>query len=186
MAQLKDVLEIEWKRIPQGPHNIIYLFPEGTFYRAYEWSAWLCCRYMNQFKATRREQKTELKDDTTAVFIGFPITSLAKYLPEDAQVVSNDDKSVAITLPPGMFSVTEGDETVVEDFRQWKDAVPMAQSRRTSLRDELKGGAEEHPHRMSEVMLRVLSFPVEQKTPMECMAFIAEVKQQLASLLELT
>ena len=183
MAQLKDILEIEWKRIPQGPHNTIYLFPEGTFYRAYEWSAWLCCRYMNQFKATRREQKTELKDDTTAVFIGFPITSLAKYLPEDAQVVSNDDKSVAITLQPALSPEAEDAESLVEDFRQWKNSVPMAQPKRTSLRDDLKAGAEMQPRHFSEVMLRILSFPVEQKTPMECMAFIAEIKQQLASLL---
>ena len=183
MAQLKDILEIEWKRIPQGPHNIIYLFPEGTFYRAYEWSAWLCCRYMNQFKATRREQKTEWKDDTTAVFIGFPITSLAKYLPEDAQVTANDDKSVAITLQPAVLPETGDAESLAEDFRHWKNSVPMAQPKRTSLRDELKGGVEMQPHHLSEVMLRVLSFPIEQKTPMECMAFIAEVKQQLASLL---
>ena len=183
MAQLKDILEIERKRISQGPHNTIYLFPEGTFYRAYEWSAWLCCRYMNQFKATRREQKTELTDDATTVFIGFPITSLAKYLPEEPRVATNDDKSVAITLQPSVFPETESAELLLEDFRNWKNSVPMAQPKKTSLRDDLKGGAEIQPHRLSEVMLRVLAFPVEQKTPMECMAFIAEIKQQLASLL---
>ena len=181
MAQLKDILEIERKRIPQGPHNTIYLFPEGTFYRAYEWSAWLCCRYMNQFKATRREQKTELTEDATTVFIGFPITSLAKYLPEEAQVVTNDDKSVTITLSSAMFP--EEPESLAEDFRHWKNSVPMAQPKRTSVRDDLKGGMELQPHRLSEVMLRLLAFPVEQKTPMECMAFITEIKQQLASLL---
>lgn len=183
MAQLKEILEIEKKRNSQGPYNAIYLFPEGTFYRAYEWSAWLCCRYMNQFKATRREQKTELTDDTTTVFIGFPVTSLAKYLPEGAQTVTNDDKSVVISLSSNVFHETEKAESLLEDFRNWKSAVPMAQPRKATLRDDVKGKADIQPHRLSEVMLRVIAFPVEQKTPMECMAFIAEIKQQLTSLL---
>ena len=78
MAQLKDILEIERKRMDDGPYSTIYLFPEGTFYRAYEWSAWLCCRYINQFKPTKREMKDVLGE--TIVFIGFPVTSLGKAL----------------------------------------------------------------------------------------------------------
>ena len=167
----------------EGPYNTIFLFPEGTFYRAYEWSAWLCCRYMSQFKATRREQKNELTEDATMVFIGFPITSLAKYMPDEAQVATNDDKSVVITLSPNIFPETDANESAVEDFRNWKNSVPMAQPKKGTLRDDLKGGVNLQPHRLSEVMLRVLAFPVEQKTPMECMAFITEIKQQLAALL---
>ena len=182
MAQLKDILEIERKRVSEGIYSTIYLFPEGTFYRAYEWSAWLCCRYMYQFKATRREQKTELTDDASTVFIGFPVISLAKYLPEGAQTVTNDDKSVVITLSSNIFHETENAESLLEDFRHWKSAVPMAQSRKATLRDDMKGNEDMQPHRLSEVMLRVLAFPVEQKTPMECMAFIAEIKQQLTKL----
>lgn len=43
MAQLKDIVEIEHNRKGNASISTIYLFPEGTFYRAYEWSAWLCC-----------------------------------------------------------------------------------------------------------------------------------------------
>ena len=78
MAQLKEILEIERNRMFNGPYSTIYLFQEGTFFRAYEWSAWLCCRYVNQFKVTRREQKISSEVDSTLVFIGFPITSLSK------------------------------------------------------------------------------------------------------------
>lgn len=67
MAQLKEILEIERNRMFNGPYSTIYLFQEGTFFRAYEWSAWLCCRYVNQFKATRREQKISSEVDSTLV-----------------------------------------------------------------------------------------------------------------------
>ena len=179
MALQKDILEIERKHMAEGPHGTIYLFPEGTFYRAYEWSAWLCCRFVNPFKATRREVKGEM--GKTMVFVGFPITSLGKFVPEDAHVAANDDKSVSLALS-GVFQ-GEDAGTLRSAFEEWKASVPLATPRRGSLKDELKNGQDEHPQRMSDIMLRIMAFPIEQKTPMECMAFIAEVKQDLAKLL---
>ncbi|MBQ8957227.1 MAG: hypothetical protein IJ057_01780 [Bacteroidales bacterium] len=178
MAQLKEILEIERKRMEEGPWGTIQLFPEGTFYRAYEWSAWLCCRFINQFKPTRREVKGEMGE--TVVFIGFPVTSLGKFLPEDAQMVANDDKSVTITL---LMSVAQEQDLPKQGFEEWKTSVPLVAPRRGSVKEELKNMRDDQPHRMSEVMLRILAFPVEQKTPMECMAFVAELKQDLAKLL---
>ena len=54
MAQLKDIVEIEHNRKGNASISTIYLFPEGTFYRAYEWSAWLCFRYFTELKVTHR------------------------------------------------------------------------------------------------------------------------------------
>ena len=179
MAQLKDILEIERKRMDDGPYSTIYLFPEGTFYRAYEWSAWLCCRYINQFKPTKREVKAELGE--TVVFIGFPITSLGKFLPEDAQMNVNDDKSVSIVL---LVPQEESDaESLRLGFNNWKETVPLANQRRGSVKEDLKSETERPPRRMSEIMFRILAFPVEQKTPIECMNFIAEIKQDITKLL---
>ena len=181
MPQLKEVFELEKSRMMNGPFNIIYLFPEGTFYRAYEWSAWLCCQYINPFKATRREVKGEMEG--TVVFIGFPITSLSKYIPEEAEVKVNDDKSVAITLSRDVFK--ENDDPVVfrDSFSQWKEEVPLMASRKGSVKEDLRNMSDQQPRRMSEIMLRVLAFPVEQKTPMDCMNFIAEIKQEITKLL---
>lgn len=138
---------------------------------------------MNQFKATRREQKTELTEDGTTVFIGFPVTSLAKYIPKEAEMLTNDDKSVVIKLSPGIFSEAKDSTSLTEYFHNWKKSVPLAQPKKNSLKDDLKNGMELPPHRLSEVMLKVLAFPVEQKTPMECMNFITEIKQDIAKLL---
>lgn len=78
MAKIKDVLEIESHRESIEQCRVINLFQEGTFYRAYEWSAWLCVRYVQEFKTTKRLFKNE---DTSLVFVGFPITSLQKFIP---------------------------------------------------------------------------------------------------------
>ena len=41
MAQLKEILEKEKERASLEQCAAVHLFREGTFYRAYEWSAWL-------------------------------------------------------------------------------------------------------------------------------------------------
>ena len=181
MAQIKDILEVERNRSEKGTYITIYLFPEGTFYRAYEWSAWLCCRYISQFKATRRELKGEQGE--TVVFVGFPVTSLGKFLPENAQMVTNEDKTVSITLPVSVFQEGEDAEALRNAFEHWKKSVPLATSRKGTVKEDLKNASDVQPRRMSEIMLRILAFPVEQKTPMECMNFIAEIKQDIAKLL---
>jgi hypothetical protein len=38
MAQIKEVLEIEYKREVKEDYLVIHLFEEGTFYRAYQMS----------------------------------------------------------------------------------------------------------------------------------------------------
>jgi hypothetical protein len=184
MAQLKEILEIEKNRKGIEDSLKIYLFQEGTFYRAYEWSAWLCCRYVNQFKVTRKEQKSDLTDDGTVVFVGFPLTSLEKYLPESCSLSVNEDKSVVLAFKENMFGEDSDFEKLAEDFAHWKQSVPMASNKRTSLREELKNGMTEVPvHRMSDVLLKIIAFPIEQKSPMECMSFLAEMKRQITALL---
>ena len=52
--QLKDIFKKEQSRESDVDYRTLYLVPEGSFYRAYEWSAWLCHRYVSQFKVTHR------------------------------------------------------------------------------------------------------------------------------------
>ena len=50
MAAITEILEFEANRDGQEMQRFIHLFQEGSFYRAYEWSAWLMCRYLHEFK----------------------------------------------------------------------------------------------------------------------------------------
>lgn len=56
---------------------VLHFYQEGSFYRAYEWSAWLCHRYINQFKVTHHHSKSI---EHSVLFVGFPVASLEKYL----------------------------------------------------------------------------------------------------------
>ena len=178
MAQLKEILETERNR--NGDILGIYLFAEGMFYRAYEWSAWLCVRYVNEFKVTRRDLKNN--EGESVVFIGFPIASLNKFLPEDA-TVEQAEGHLRVHLPMESKPELADEAAMQEAFGNWKSSIPVAVTKKGGLRDEMRGPGGEAPRHMSEIMLSIVGFPIEQKTPIECMTFLAQLKQQIASLL---
>ena len=100
MSQLKEILEKERERGTLEQCAAIHLFREGSFYRAYEWSAWLCVRYFTELKVTHRL----LKGGNDIVFVGFPLTSLDRYTPQGATVLPSGDKSVELALPAEAFA----------------------------------------------------------------------------------
>ncbi len=67
MAQIGDILEKERKRETDGDGRVIHLFQEGSLYRAYERSAWLCVKHVNpQMKVTRKAPKQGRRSRRTA------------------------------------------------------------------------------------------------------------------------
>lgn len=112
MAKLQDILTVEQDRPDSQSVRVVHLFLEGSFLRAYEWSAWLCCRYLNEFKATRRQIKNTVQD---FVFIGF--------------------------------------------------------------------SQNQQPATLTTVMHTILEFPLERKTPFDCMVFVADLKQQISKMI---
>ena len=49
MAQINTILDKERDRKEIGDYTKINLFVEGSFYRAYEWSAWLTCVILHNY-----------------------------------------------------------------------------------------------------------------------------------------
>jgi hypothetical protein len=47
MSLTKEIIEHERQQVQSGLLRDIHLHKEGTFLRAYNWSAWLCCRYLH-------------------------------------------------------------------------------------------------------------------------------------------
>ena len=69
MANIKEIVQLEGERSEPSQYSVVHLFHEGSFLRAYDWSAWLLCRYVHEFKVTRRLFKGI---DAPVTFVGFP------------------------------------------------------------------------------------------------------------------
>ena len=173
MSQLKEILSIEQERSSLEQCAVIHLFREGTFYRAYEWSAWLCVRYFAELKVTHRL----LKGGDDIVFVGFPLTSLDRYTPEGAEVFPSSDKSIEMTLPTEAFAPDVDIESLWKAFEDWKHSQPLTEASKKKVEEEkVRSERNAHP-RLTDIMLRILAYPIEQHSPMECMAFLSDIKQ---------
>lgn len=178
--QLKEIFAKENSRKELADYGTIYLVPEGTFYRAYEWSAWLCHRYVSQFKVTHRQIKNT---EESVVFVGFPITSLERYVPENASVVEMEDKVIALVLHENIWGDGFDLERSQADFNNWKSCVPLAKSKTTKSKIvKVEDDSSVKAESIEEVIRRILAYPIEQRTPLETMIFLSQVKQQLSEL----
>lgn len=161
----------------------LHLHKEGTFFRAYNWSAWLACRYLHNFKANKREFKGI---DEAVAYIGFPDTSLTKWLPEGAEQRVEDEKHLVLTLPEVM--VNDPPEAMAATYAEWKEAIPLVENNPGQRKRDVRGtGADDipfdSPATLTTIMQRILAFPIESKSPLESMTFLADVKRQLAALI---
>lgn len=183
MATVKEIIEIESQRNLDTEYNEIHLFVEGSFFRAYEWSAWLCCKYLNEFKVLHRQFKGI---DETVIYVGFPKSSLSKWRKDDIEEVQVAEKHLKLVLPEFWFQ--DAAEDVRSAFSDWKASCPL-----TTRHEQVKTDAETEPHVMSVpkqngigiigVMQQILSYPIEEKSQMECVSFLVSVRRQLLSLL---
>lgn len=54
MSVTKEIIEQERLLVQTGHHGDLHLHREGTFMRAYDWSAWLACHLLHDFKVSKR------------------------------------------------------------------------------------------------------------------------------------
>lgn len=90
MPTMKDIFEVEKNREDASQWNVIHLFREGSTYKAYEWSAWLCREHgttdehLQQVGAKRLNPVHRNVKNTggSVIFVGFPFASIDKFLPK--------------------------------------------------------------------------------------------------------
>ena len=183
MSVTKEIIEDEAHRLASGEHDVIHLHREGSFLRAYEWSAFLSCRYLHQFKVNKRIFKGI---GHPVAYIGFPETSIDKWMPEGAVLEALDEKHLAVQLPKLMVDAMDF-ESLDGEYAEWKDAVPLTEPK---PKEERKAKSYntldvvlEDKMTITSIMHNILEFPIESKSPIESMLFLANVKRQLATLI---
>ena len=113
MAQLTEILDKEHSRTMTEQKREIYLYSDGSFYRAYEWSAWLIVRYIRQLTVIRRAVKSA---DAEVVHVGFPKTTLDKYKLDGTEVIKGERCSPALAAV--LLSSRGGRRTTPNGFCQ--------------------------------------------------------------------
>ena len=158
MSDIRSLLSEE-----QLNRSIIHLHKEGLFYVAYERSCYAFYKYIKPFKLSKRYVKSAGQE---VVKLGFPSSGLEKLMAgREWEQVS--DKHVRITL--------NENETIEElAYSEWKKAVQMQPGQggvATEAPKDIQSMEKDSLVRM------ILSFPLESRTPMDCMNFVCELKR---------
>ncbi len=155
---IKEKLTLETAK----PGNEIILHREGVFYIAYEHSAWLFSVVLHSFKVKKVYVKCVAQD---VVSIGFPMTSLERYVA--GCKVCEENGVVRLLLPADKIPV-------LNDYEQWKECQQYIASK--EMPEAVNDDVTERDVSMLEIVKKIKEFPIECKTPVDCMLFLIEIK----------
>jgi hypothetical protein len=138
MAKLVDILQQERERDTADKWGLIHLYQTGSFYSAYEWSAWLISviTFNDEVRMQTKDRKPlavtriPMKDsEETFCRVGFPLKSIEKYIPTRLEFNSEDDKHIVITvaLPQPQDGSEVTYERLIEAVAKWKESQPLKQ-----------------------------------------------------------
>ena len=111
----KEIIDRE-----QTNTDSVWLYLEGSFYKAYERSAFAFCTRIKDYKVLRKESKTLGRD---ILYVGFPMTALDRTL-GNAMTRKVDEVVIDVMLS---YPINEN------EFFQWRDAQEVEQASRALL-----------------------------------------------------
>lgn len=156
---INEILKTEQQRQVNDDWRVVILYQEGSFYRAYECSAWLYCVCIKEFKVTHRTMKGI---DKSVAFIGFPVSSLSKWMPENVIARQVADKHLTLVLPDSMQTELNSTDEYQKAFTEWKSSIPVITKDKNEARDEREVAKRNSPSLFG-IMQQIMSFPVESK-----------------------
>ncbi len=153
MNRIQSIVSLE------NPDNTaIRLYEEGLFYKAYEYSAYLFVKHIKSYQVRKKFYKNIAQE---VVAIGFPKNSFETVVP----------KKIAIE-EEGKVKILQLNATVATDeYKQWKENIPLGNSK-TAVKEVFTDNEKC-------VLDLIRNFRIENKTPMECMLFVSEIKTKL-------
>lgn len=163
MSSLIDHLSQESKNADR-----IYLYREGVFYKAYERSAYLFVKHIKPFMVKKRLVKSVKRE---VVSIGFPTNSLYNYFSKEQ--VREFENVATVELDKKIDLV---------EFEQWRENIRLIEDTSQNPSGQMqKASAAEEPTPAAEknIVMQIKIFPIEAKTPLDCMMFLSNIKKQL-------
>ena len=163
---ISEIQQLENSRKSPDTFGRIHFIKEGNFYRAHDISAWLIT--MMPFSEAIKNVSIiakKLKDGYIDAFIGFPLTSLDKYIPNDGSVtfVPISDIQIDVVIVPTDDILAASFDEIRKAVDEWKLTLPIKTDK--SNRREDREITEQRPRitRITDIINHVLAFPLEDR-----------------------
>lgn len=182
---ITEIIELENNRKSPDAFGRIHFIREGNFYRAHDISAWLVTTmpFSDTIKNVNINAR-KLRDGYIDCFIGFPLTSLEKYIPNDGSVtfVPIGDTIIDVVISPTDDILASDFDTIRKAVDDWKLTLPLKTDKPERRENREVSEAQPRITRMSDIFGRVLSFPLESKSPMEAYDFLRQLRKDIVAL----
>ncbi|MDC2175184.1 hypothetical protein PO073_24680 [Bacteroides thetaiotaomicron] len=143
----------------------IYLYKEGVFWKAYQYSAYRVVQRHASFKLKKKFVKAV---SCEIVSLGFPDTTLERMF----------DKQEIETINEKMISIPCG-ELDKQAYKEWFDNLPLL----GRLVDSCLPGTDELRIRTistgENILRKIREFRIEDATPLSCMEFVVSMRKEL-------
>ena len=150
--------------VEQANLTSIHLYREGTFWRAYERSAYLFVAHVKAYAVVRKEVKQ--LGFSSAVYIGFPHALLEELLRGREHLQHAESYIELLNLPP----VGE------QKFEAWKLSFPLKMAEAKAAKVAITPPMATLNRVGEEVLQRVQRFRLELASPVDCFLFVRELK----------
>ena len=183
---ISEIVSIEEARQEASSWNVIHFFKEGEFYRAHDWSAWLITAFPfgvsveNPMKVIARK----MKDGYIDAWVGFPASSIGKFIPNDGSVgfnaVSDTQIDISIEIPPSVGEVSFDSLNRMKE--EWKSSLPIQEGKKQRRED--REVLEQAPRimRFSDIIGRLVSLPMEDLSPREAWDILRDLRRQASAM----
>lgn len=175
---IEEILDSE-KRNEDNLYDI-HFYMEGSFWRAYEWSAYLSRHFPSELTEDERLKPTKKVTKSSKdgyVHIGLPLSSFEKYFPnvlDDDKVFKIEDKHIIIHSKS--FFENEDFSKYEDILTEWKSNIKLSDKEKKKDRENK---SEYHNIiTLDSLINEIISYPIENRTLIESIQFLSYIRDK--------
>lgn len=157
----------------------IHFYMEGSFWRAYEWSAYLSRKFpssLNDDERLKVLKKITRDFDKGYVQVGLQLSSFEKYFPnvaDDESIFEMKNKHIIIHAEKFFVGEDFSDYTTI--LNSWKDNIKLTSNEKKKSK-ELKAEANIVSNLSADSLIdEIISYPIETKSLVDSLQFLSYI-----------
>ena len=165
----------------------IHFYMEGSFWRAYEWSAYLSRIFPSELNDEDRLKvlKKVTKDcENGYVQVGLQLSSFEKYFPS---VVGNEEifemKNKHIIIHAKQFFVDKDFSEYEDILKEWKNNIKLSPNEKKKSKELNKTeSSEKQMLSVDSLINEIISYPIENKNLVESLQFLSYIRDKFTKI----
>lgn len=176
---MEEKLKIENNRTSDNL-STIYLFREGEWYNAFEWSAFLVEFYNNNLDVRLKPTHKHYNKVGDVIKVGLKTASFKKYLPDIISVDASNIDCLIYKVDLSKFDNINFD-TWKDKLKKWKESIEITSKNKKEKNTAVS--VYSRPENLFNIISELIKFDSNNKTNEEVINFIQELRNKSLTIL---